>query len=63
MRPKMFAGLPDQSAKNETGDPDKFKSFVRQVISVPRDQVKAKLDAEKKAKQKKRSSRVASDKG
>ena len=61
MRHKMFAGLPDQPAKNDTGDP--FKNFVRQVISVPRDQVKTNLDAEKKAKRKKRASRVSSGKG
>ena len=63
MRPKMFAGLPDQSAKNETGDSDKFKNFVRQVLSVPHGQVKAKLDAEKKARRQKRASRASSDKG
>jgi hypothetical protein len=62
-RPKMFAGLPDQSAKNEAGDSDKFKSFVRQVLSVPHSEVKAKLDAEKQAKRQKRASRVASGKG
>lgn len=61
MRAKMFAGLPDQPAKSDAGDP--FKNFVRQVISVPRDQVKAKLDAEKKAKRLKPASRVSSDKG
>jgi len=60
MRAKMFAGLPDQSAKNETGDTDKFKSFVRQVLSVPHSQVKATLDAEKEAKKRKRASRASS---
>ena len=62
-RSKMFAGLPDQSAKNETGDSDKFKSFVRQVLSVPHDRVKATLDAEKKAKKQKRASRASSEQG
>ena len=56
----MFAGLPDQSAKNEAGDSDKFKSFVRQVLSVPHDRVKATLDAEKEAKKRKRASRASS---
>jgi hypothetical protein len=63
MRPKMFAGLPVQSAKSETGDSDKFKSFVRQVLSVPHSQTAAKPDAEKKAKRKKHASRAACDKG
>jgi hypothetical protein len=57
----MFAGLPDQSAKNEAGDSDKFKSFVRQVLSVPHAQVKAKLDAEKEAKKQKLASRASGD--
>ena len=63
MRAKMFAGLPDQSAKNEAGDSDKFKSFVRQVLSVPHSEVKAKLDAEKEEKKRKRASRASSDRG
>ena len=60
MRPKMFAGLPDQSGGSETGDSDKFKTFVRQVLSVPHSEVVAKLDAEKKAKKQKRASRASS---
>ena len=60
MRPKMFSGLHDQSSKNETVDSEKFKTFVRQVLSVPRSEIQARLDAEKEAKKRKRASRASS---
>jgi hypothetical protein len=39
-----------ESAKDVTGDFDKFKDFARQVLSVPHSEIKAQLDAEKAAK-------------
>ena len=54
---------PVTSAKNVTGDFDQFKNFMQRLVSVPHSEIKAALDAEKEAKQKKRSaSRASSDK-
>jgi hypothetical protein len=50
---------PKPSAKNVTGDFDKFKNFMRRLVSVPHSEIKAKLDAEKRSKQKKRASRAS----
>jgi len=44
--------VPSESAKNQTGDFDKFTDFARQVFRVPHSQIKAKLEAEKAAKRK-----------
>jgi hypothetical protein len=50
---------PSPSAKNVTGDSATFVNFMRRIVSVPHSEIKAKLDAEKKAKQSsKPSSRV-----
>jgi len=38
------------SAKDVTGDFEKFKDFARQVLSVPHSEIKEKLDAEREAK-------------
>ncbi len=38
-----------ESAKDVTGDFEKFKDFARQVLSVPHSEIKAQLDAEKAA--------------
>jgi hypothetical protein len=35
------------SAKDVTGDFEKFKDFARQILSVPHSEIKAQLDAEK----------------
>lgn len=40
------------SAKNETGEFDRFKSFLGRLVAVPHSEIKAQLDAEKKAKRK-----------
>jgi hypothetical protein len=37
-------------AKNPTGDFDKFTNFMRRLVAVPHSEIKAQLDAEKKAK-------------
>lgn len=47
---------PTSSAKNVTGDSDTFQTFMRRLMQVPHSEIKAKLDAEKKAK---RTSKVA----
>ena len=57
---------PTQSAKNETGDFGKFTNFMRKLVAVPHSEIKAKLDAEKRAKQrrgKRTSVRASGDKG
>jgi hypothetical protein len=41
---------PTASAKNETGDFDRFKDLTRKLMSVPHSELKARLDAEKEAK-------------
>jgi hypothetical protein len=41
---------PVSSAKNETGEFERFKAFARRVVRVPHSQIKAQLDAEKEAK-------------
>jgi hypothetical protein len=56
-----MANTPVPSAKNDTGDFDRFKAFARRVVRVPHSQIKAQLDAEKEAKRtaKAASSRVS----
>ena len=49
-------------AKNPTGDFDKFTNFMRRLVAVPHSEIKAKLDAEKRMKQKKRASRASHEK-
>ena len=44
------------SAKDVTGDFEKFKDFARQILSVPHSEIKAQLDAEKAAKRTPKSS-------
>jgi len=53
---------PKPSAKNVTGDFDKFTNFMRRLVSVPHNEIKAKLDAEKRSKQKKHASRASHEK-
>jgi hypothetical protein len=51
---------PSPSAKNVTGDFDRFTEFTRRILSVPHSEIKAKLDAEREAKRTpKRASRVS----
>jgi hypothetical protein len=52
-----MSNQPTSSAKNVTGDSDRFTSFMRKLVSVPHSEIKAKLDAEKESK---RTSKVAS---
>jgi hypothetical protein len=50
---------PTQSAKNETGDFGKFTNFMRKLVAVPHSEIKAKLDAEKRAKARKPKKRTS----
>jgi hypothetical protein len=59
MRAKMFAGQSETSAKNEP-DFQRFQNFVQRLVAVPHSEIKAALDAEKKAKKQKRASRASS---
>ena len=45
---------PANPAKNVEGDFGKFTNFMRRLVAVPHAEIKAKLDAEKRAKQRKR---------
>jgi len=45
---------PQPSAKNEDGDFDKFREFMKRLVAVPHSEIKAKLDAEKRAKQRRK---------
>jgi hypothetical protein len=51
---------PTQSAKNVTGDFGKFTNFMQRLVAVPHSEIKAKLDAEKQAKQRRRKRSSAS---
>jgi len=50
---------PKPSAKNVQGDFGKFTKFMRRLVAVPHSEIKAKLDAEKRAKTRKTSSRAS----
>jgi hypothetical protein len=50
---------PIHSAKNVEGDFGKFTNFMRRLVAVPHSEIKAKLDAEKLAKKRKRMSRAS----
>jgi hypothetical protein len=52
---------PKPSAKNESGDFERFSNFARQILSVPHSEIKAQLDAEKAAKRTAKSSSRVSD--
>jgi len=51
---------PEPSAKNEQGDFGTFTGFMKRLMAVPHSEIKAKLDAEKRAKMRKRKAKQAS---
>ena len=55
-----MATRPKPSAKNETGDFDKFTNFMRRLVAVPHSEIKARLDAEKRER-KRRAGKSSSD--
>jgi ribosome assembly protein YihI (activator of Der GTPase) len=48
-----MANRPKPSAKNVEGDFGKFTDFMKRLVAVPHSEIKAKLDAEKRAKKRK----------
>jgi hypothetical protein len=50
MKTEPKAKIPSQTAKNEPVDFAQFTDFMRRVVAVPHSKIKAKLEAEKKAK-------------
>jgi hypothetical protein len=49
------------SAKNDSGEYETFETALKKILSVPRSQMKSKLDAEKRKRIKKSSASRASD--
>ena len=49
-----MANHPKPSAKNAEGDFGQFTNFMRRLVAVPHSEIKTKLDAEKRAKTRKR---------
>jgi hypothetical protein len=49
-----MANHPKSPAKNPTGDFGQFTNFMQRLVAVPHSEIKAKLDAEKRAKTRKR---------
>jgi hypothetical protein len=45
---------PKPSAKNDSGEYVKFENFMKRLVAVPHSEIKAKLDAEKLAKKRKK---------
>ena len=54
---------PKTSAKNTEGDFDRFTDFMRRLVAVPHSEIKAKLDAEKRAKKRTSKASVSRDSG
>jgi len=55
-----MANHPKPSAKNVQGDFGQFTDFMRRLVSVPHDEIKSRLDAEKLAKMRKRKPQASS---
>jgi len=55
------ANHPKSPEKNPTGDFGQFTDFMRRLVAVPHSEIKAKLDAEKRAKKRKKASSRASE--
>ena len=56
-----MANHPKTPAKNQTGDFGQFTDFMRRLVAVPHSAIKARLDAEKLAKTRRKASSRASD--
>ena len=54
-----MANHPKNPAKSHTDEFSRFKNFMQRLVSVPHSEIKAKLDAEKKAKRRKRTSKTS----
>jgi hypothetical protein len=53
MKAEPKASVPDSPAKDVQGDFAQFTGFMRQLVSVPHSEIKAKLQAEKEARRSK----------
>jgi hypothetical protein len=51
-----MANHPKPSAKNEQGEFGRFTNFMKRLVAVPHSEIKAKLEAEKRAKARKKTS-------
>lgn len=60
MRYDNAMNVKSESAKDVTGDFEKFKDFARQILSVPHSEIKAQIDAEKAEKRTPKSASRAS---
>jgi hypothetical protein len=56
MEKAITSRRPKPSGKNATGEFDKFTNFMKRLVAVPHSEIKAKLDAEKRAKTRRRRS-------
>jgi hypothetical protein len=54
-----MANHPKSPAKNPTGDFGQFTNFMKRLLAVPHSEIKAKLDAEKRAKARRKSKRTS----
>jgi hypothetical protein len=52
MKAEPKAYVPNQTAKNETGDFAQFTDFMRRLVAVPHSTIKARLEEEKRTKKK-----------
>jgi hypothetical protein len=52
MKAEPKARFPISPAKDAQGEYARFTDFMRRLVAVPHSEIKAKLDAEKKAKRK-----------
>jgi len=57
--PRTNAKRSEPSGKNDRGEYATFADALKKVLSVPRSKIKAKLDAEKRARKRRASSRVS----
>jgi len=53
---------PRTPASEIKGDFAQFTNFMRRLVAVPHNEIKAQLDAEKEARKQKRASRASHDK-
>ena len=54
-----MANHPKSPAKNPTGDFGQFTNFMKRLVAVPHSEIKAKLDAEKRAKARRKSKQTS----
>jgi hypothetical protein len=51
---------PTQTGKNDAGNFGRFTDFMKRLVAAPHSEIKAALDAKKRAKKRKRASRASS---